>query len=322
MNKIDSYAAFLIEKIGLEVSQYSETSRLGLHGRHCVEARGVWEGVEYIGLGINQSLATALTIAVAEFVEHATVRAHRLDSSSGVAAHFEDSAAISNAQTELIERDAFMTHWLLHSRGRLIQPAEFEDFLQIPEFFLSANVAFSFFDVSTVNGTYSVVCVADGLRSSIQKFGLTVGLGCHSLLGTALEKAFYEAAVNATVQLTAAAQERLDLASFLAQSNWGPTDHLRLSNTESYAELLNSKWRPQAWQINSTAAPAFQTAKLTVPDFLGECPFVVYRADACGLLQKLFFGMPRIEDVNFARLRALGWVGNESELNLLPHVLG
>jgi YcaO cyclodehydratase, ATP-ad Mg2+-binding len=71
------------------------------------------DGKKYQGNGTSRDPDTALCKAVSESYERFCVKYYELASSNGCAAHYDQPTALINAKLELIERDAFLCHFIL-----------------------------------------------------------------------------------------------------------------------------------------------------------------------------------------------------------------
>ena len=138
---------------------------------------------EIQGIGIDFDEDIAFLKAFSEAVERAYCLKLQL-SGSAVAAHWSKEDAISNAKDELVERDAFLTKYLLGKVAKSILTNSLVDEINL---LLNGKAKIELFDISSVEGIYSYLVVG-----KIKTGGIVIGLGTSKDKNKAIQKAIFE----------------------------------------------------------------------------------------------------------------------------------
>lgn len=138
---------------------------------------------EVQGIGIDFDENIAFLKAFSEAIERAYCLKFQI-SGSAVAAHWSKEDAFSNAKDELIERDAFLTKYLLGKVAKSILTNSLVDEINL---LLNGKAKIELFDISSVEGIYSYLVVG-----KIKTGGIVVGLGTSKDKDEAIQKAIFE----------------------------------------------------------------------------------------------------------------------------------
>jgi thiazole/oxazole-forming peptide maturase SagD family component len=222
-----------------------------------------------------------------------------LTSSSGLAAHTDRRRAVEHALNELIERDAFMWHWVQGvSRERI-------DAASLPAALRSRLAALEpeGFEARLINVTLETRPVV--LCALLRDGGLFAGAACHADATLAAAKALSEALLLAT---TIGAD--LDPSSVQREEVRGPLDHARLHRQADMAAenrfLVSSTETIGIGEIGALPGSAADVVRpvgeLLIVDLgsVATDPFGVVRALVPGLVP-ISFGYDR-EPLGMARL--------------------
>lgn len=228
---------------------------------------------------------------------------------------------------ELIERDAFLYHYL-----NQLSPSELE--LQLPneksitkgiQFLRKNGFQVHLGQLNALAEEFVIVAVAEGTRSNLN-VGLSIGLGCDGKIESAIEKAFWECFRHAISLCNFRAQSVphiLDLNEFLKIQHPDPADHIALSLNPEYARSA-LEWLVPTSKDKFPQQPlpddSYHIQLLTPPHPFDKLPLSVAQATN-DKLQNLFFGIASPEIINNRRYPR----PNELPWNLLlnhPHPLG
>ncbi len=283
----------------------------------------------FLGTGRSRDPLVALEKACAEAVEHAVVQhaGSGWPSSSGVAVHYEVKRARDNAAHELIERDAFMCHFL----GRLpVEPWEGVErqlgaggasFRTLRERLRAEGVSVRLGRLSAPARAPVFVCVAFGTKHR-RAFGVSVGMGCKSTVSKAVEHAIGECLSVMLPALVGRQVRPLTVAQFARLKDPSIEAHERLAlHPASAAKTSRRLFSDPTWRCRRLPVPGrFAFTRLALPDAMKGCPLVAVRCtnDA---LQQLFFGHPGKDLVNVERVQAFRAAHRlaPTRLQLEPH---
>ncbi|NRA63466.1 MAG: YcaO-like family protein [Pseudobacteriovorax sp.] len=285
-------------KLGLKLTELNWTKgfKLKLYDFDC---KIKMLGKEFRGRGTDEVKELAIAKAVAESVERSYFFANRsnLRTTNGLSVHISKEAAAESSKNELIERHAFLSHYLTGAsifdlRHKLSN--DFPSFYRfIEDFEQHLNVKY-FFGFLLDSPIKVVICYATKLD---EEFGVIAGLGSEPCLVDAVQKSLIEA-TRIIVHHKNKPYPPLALKEFLKQNSPGPAEHLRVNlNPESHKFTID--------RFNLTASPVkvdFSYIKLQgYSNKIEGTPFFV-SAQSSPDLQGLFFGTPISEKVNNAIL--------------------
>jgi len=317
-SKVKEINAALLECPQILVSKAKDYSDAGLHWYH-FSTTDTASQKRVRGSGADFTDRMAILRAWGEFVERYSFSQYASRNrgeftSSGFASHVYPKLARENAVAELVERDVFLSCWLLN------KPA--------------ADLDLSLLQKQKRNKER---------LSELEKLGFQVRLGLYgSCLGFYIGIVFIYSQ-NQLVIATSAKRSIEDLATHLVQEAVITVSDLRSPEAPLPIEVLPEKAQPLdhlRYYLNTPAAP-FISKWLTAvqapqefPDFtyelLGDSGgnifaektgYVVFRA-ASQSCQNLWFGPTRPENINLKRLEQIA--GRSlclEELNHEPHPL-
>lgn len=269
------------------------------------------DGKLYEGRGLSRSKEDAISKSVVEAIE----RFYCFDNdiqSNGVAAHPIREIAYENAKLELIERDNFLIHYLMKSKGKLSKIdeslANYTDFLS----FHKVKIKFEMRDCSLGDEFVYFFWASKDRRNFI-------GLGCSHDPVAAQRKAIHEALTNLTAFLFNGYFPSFGLHDFSTIKYPTSKDQLYLSRHASF-----NWFKPLEENILTTAlTPEVQYKELTTShEIFKDIPLTVVQASSSDL-QNLYFGKTEEYNINFKRLNnILNKDIQFSDLNNLPHPIG
>jgi len=314
--------AWLIENAPLLNLQITELSWARAWGVPLfdLEASIEVDGRRFLGRGTAASEELAFVKAGAEAIERAFCGGHGIHS-VGVAAHTEESAAKRGAIKELLERDAFFSHFLTRtpfSPMGTTAPLR-EKFAGIFAAATAASISIRFFRARSTNQAV-VIALAEGAHA-VPAFGGVVGLGCEATETAATEAALLECARNIAAILFGEGRAALSLGEFGMIPDPSSQDRQRLALDPAYWREVRRLF-PESSREAAAPTPIPQesiTERLSAPyRALETCPVVVYRAQ--------YLNPIRLNERSPTTLKRLqDFVGHpitEAQLEALPHFLG
>ncbi len=283
-----------------------------------------FENESYTGRGTANSEELALTKAMAETIERTLIKFNKLDTSNGVAVHFDQELAKNSAKNELLERDSFFCHFLTHTPYSEIDskllPQQISDCLQK---LLLKNVTVKFYRMQTANGQPGIVCRSSGARYK-STFGSVVGLGSHAILENALYSAFYEC-VRSTIGYMYQNEQIKHQAKevFLSKQKHNILDHIHLSLDLNYAHSLDYMFQNESLLFSENLQNlSIEYQPLEMPELFRDVGLHAVIANNINL-QNLFFGKSELKNINLSRLeRFAGRALTQADINFTPHPLG
>lgn len=270
----------------------------------------------YYGRGSDENEEVAYCKALSEAIERSILEIYKLENSNGLAIHPDLNTAISNAQDELIERDAFFCHYFLNRGFFEIEISsskiKFENF--------NSLFKVSFYELCKSDNSIGVVCSLNG-KGVAKPFGNIMGTAYGYDLNGVAEKALIEALrmfvffYKSTNSISMSEHEFCNLKSFSF------SHHGKLAIDLDYSEKLEHLFKHEQMSINSSySKEIFKNTILNSALFpIPEVPlfFVKSRSD---FLQDIFTGLTVKEEINWNRLNQLGnGIMNMSNINLTPH---
>ncbi len=267
------------------------------------------------GRGIDSDETKSLTAACAEVVERATLYHKKACgkswTSSGIAAHLNFDEAKERAMAELIERDAFLSHYLT-----------FSSFIEIetPSSLFRTKAALRLDGIDLHLGKlqspsnwHTTVAACFGTNAA-KPFGM--------FIGAATKRSQDESIIKATNEVIAF------VSGFLRDSNRrtaeeafdGPLYHYKFSSEQLNISLMHHFFSKTDKDLYHLDLSQIVTKRLDLhPSFIG-CPVTVVRATSPDA-QQLFFGETKPEHINFKRLsQFLGKEVRWEDVNKTTHV--
>lgn len=169
--------------------QWAIPARLGAFS---VQLVSIGQGHEKrTGFGVDKSFQLAAKKACMEAIEIASLNAAalKLGSRTGVAAHVSRDQAEYAAFQELVERDAFLFHWLSETPGRQINPSQIQEFLFFKEYCKKRGEELFVIELESKVDSVKVALVAS---KSSQFLCWQLGLGAGEDIISASSKALRE----------------------------------------------------------------------------------------------------------------------------------
>lgn len=285
------------------------------------------EGRSFFGLGGADNKDAAVTKAVAEAIERYTVAEHRLDTTNGVALHVDYSRAAAFATLELLERDAFLCHYLTNTPYTTLDGAQFlgENAARVVYHLQKSGLQINFGVLrAAVPEIKVVLCCINGLNWS-RPFGLIYGMGSSPHIDESCRKSWEECARGLSGIVAGARFQAMDIDEFLRLRRATPVDHMRLAWDLDYARRVTKVFHAVDGHYPSQRFEDPQITHRVLEIKHGQFsmfPGFVVQAQS-PRAQKLFFGANSNEPlINFERLSAFaGRPIKKSDLTALPHPL-
>ncbi|MBI2519943.1 MAG: YcaO-like family protein [Bdellovibrio sp.] len=276
------------------------------------------DGQIFTGRGIAGDEDTAFLKALSEMVERVYCFYHKIGS-NGVAAHPDRDQAILNAKKELIERDAVLCHTLTNTPFFHFLAHDLKEYHFIMDHLSTKGVSLKLAQAhSSVPDLSVVICTTSGEGIPGQLFGF----GCDHDLQRASLKAIFECMLNSVAILEGHDKlPPLRMTEFLEMKVHGPDEHKRVHFTE------------KLFCFNTGSTCLLPRPGLTIDDIsthellspmtlFDSIPLTVMKAQS-GALQKMFYGPPKIENVNINRLTNFaGRTLTISDLVSITHPIG
>lgn len=280
----------------------------------------------YDGRGMSASSEVALTKAIVESIERTAVEFNNLNSSNGLAAHFNFELAKENALCELIERDLFLCNFLTPTSGvkKLLPEMLFPEISKCMAVLESKNVNLVFFEIGNVCERRVVIAIANGFKCE-KPFGCVVGLGSHNKILNAISSAFAEV-VRTTVTYIEGEQcdhWEKDEQDFFKSNNFSILEHKNLALSEQYANWLWDYYQEKEQYpivANNFRMNDFNFESLKLATDFKDLGIEVVRVKS-NLLQDLFFGKTTYEKINLDRLNNYINGNSSKKINFRTHPL-
>jgi hypothetical protein len=320
LEKIDQWILENSETLDLNVKLFENTT-LESFGIFDLETSIRIGERTYFGRGTAFERELALKKACSEAIERFFLSKNRYTTSNGIAVHQSYELAAKAAQSELIERDLFMCHFLTSTP---FSPVEIQnDFLLRVKRSLSLHGAhITFYSMGSLNGIEGILCAIDGLSAS-EPFGYILGSSAGNSTNL-WQSAFLEAFRN-FAHLDK--NRSLSLESFLEKEKGegvGFIDHGLLALDIGYASKLKEIYFNESF-VAQRSEKSEQKVFIRLEEiekketiFEGS-PLIVTRATSSEL-QNLFVGTTDISNVNRSRLEKFSELRNKKlSLSMLPH---
>lgn len=283
----------------------------------------------YVGRGTDHDEDLAFTKAAVEALERAACKTIEFRE-GGFAGHRNEQLAEESAKLELIERDAFLCHYLTMTPfipvlNRKIK-LPYINFQDIITKLSKDNIKISLFSMNSINDTNAYLCIADGVNFATP-FGIIIGLGCAMEKKIAMEVAIIECLSNTVCCLDNKFAHPLSLKEFNSTPNPSPKHHAALGqNTDSSRHFLPLIGRTEISLKNNGLELSIESfiSETHKPSFrgIGETP-VYFSNVTSNCLQTQFTGAVTNHKVNLKRLSQ--FLGRDiifEEINHYPHPIG
>lgn len=272
----------------------------------------------FIGRGVDSNMDIAFSKACVEAMERAVCFEHNLRS-SGVAGHFDRDLAKENAKNELIERDAFLCHYLSKYPFELFKPIQNEsiDYDNIINRLAKSGIEIKFLKTTSANLKISL-CLA-----VLDNGGAIIGLAASEAVQQATEKSFFECLINTVSYLDGNSTDAISSEDFKKINNPSPYDHFRLNlskGSSSRFDYVLSDFEEILMNCNSININYRELKSKN--SLISSSPIVFMKAESVNL-QSIFYGITKEDHVNLKRLQ--GFTGREltfEEIEKRIHPLG
>lgn len=312
-------------RLNLQVTEFSWPREWRIPALNDMEVTIEIDGRAFVGRGTAHGEDLAVTKAGAEAIERAYCAGHGIHT-IGVAVHTSEALARKNSVSELIERDAFFSHF--YTKTPFVPSLEEnatlrKNYLGIFEAAESRGITIRFFQTRDSHQPV-FLCVASGLAAS-PAWGGTVGLGSDEYEARAAEAAFLECARNIAAIIHENARHPLTTDAFAAIPDPSSVDRQRLALNGDYWKRVLHLFPENAadapgGERPTTDASSWATERLPCPfRALEDAPLFVCRT-------RIDAPLYRAQDRSPTTLRRLeaftGSALRQDRLETLPHFLG
>lgn len=274
----------------------------------------------FYGRGTDLNEEVALKKAISEAIERIFLINSDLKNSNGIAAHPDLRHSQINSMNELVERDLFLSHFLTNTPFNKLSSTCLKNLSEAFSFVETNKHDVSLFATKKSNYGETIVCVISGRND----FGCIIGLSLNSgNLHEAIEKSFIEAFrqyfyLLSNNKLT----DNISLEDFLELSVITIKDHGKLALDCTYYNSISDLFSSSSDLSNTFYEPHdFNFLQLKTTDSeLNKIPIYVNAClnDQC---QKLFVGVPLIENISLKGISTFLNKDFDLKLNLKPHPL-
>ena len=181
------------QALNLKVEKLTWTEKW-LPGYNHVHVEISLDGMMANGSGIDRVGDTAFIKAGVEAVERIICLQNKI-SSNGVAGHIDDALAKQNAKYELLERDAFLSHYLTRTPLIDIELGKNALYQKIVEK-LTFGVDFQVFAMKTPEDYFGHFCLCTPAEDVPAEFSSIIGLGFSDERDKSLSKSMLECYPN------------------------------------------------------------------------------------------------------------------------------
>ena len=229
------------EKIGFT----HESHKLG---DNILSSVGMKLGEKFIfGRYISNDAVKSMGIAIAETLERVAMVANGIETSNGLAAHFDIALAKENAKRELLERDAFL--WAVHWKMRLNEISSHPGFYELP--LRDQNLKGALYITTSDKPVYALA-VGNTYREVVEK--------------TFLDSIAFKKHIDDTNL------EPMTLKEFMEVKHYSVLNHAQLSFSNEFKAALD-KWPREGNELKSRRPlrEDFSYRELNLPiDFQGS----------------------------------------------------
>lgn len=266
----------------------------------------------YKGRGTDKNEKTAYLKAFSECIERVACSHYKLNSTNGLAAHTIFEEAKINARNELIERDAFMCHYLLMSK---LKPLS----LQISGVNSFSGINIKLYEMYRSTLGVGVLALAYG-ASKVPRFGLISGTSFQNNEAGAVKHALIEVARNLDDIIESHTVNDISLEDFNNLNNYSFNNHGELSRNLAYAQLFENSLNSNLLEIKLDYLKTdFRYEEIDITFIKKNLPLKLARAHNFKL-QNIFSGPTIHEKINLQRLSQIsGKKITFDKVNPLPH---
>lgn len=271
------------------------------------------EGKKFKGRGSDKDETVAYLKAFSECIERIATFHYKLDTTNGLAAHYNIENAKVNAFNELIERDSFMCHFLLRSNfNRLSYESRFK---QLDK----TGIKIEYFEMCRTDSIVAILVLATGSSAS-PAFGLLSGTACDKTENKAIAHAEIEMLRNLDHILECQKVDDITIENFNQIEYAELDDHGKLSKNVKYAKEYASGLKREPIDLSTTyCKDDFQFEEIDLRFIANDIPIKLVRS-LNPKLQGLFTGPTREDKLNLSRLSYISKTEiSMSVINRLPH---
>lgn len=225
------------EKLGLKYSQFGWTQGLDVE-LHDVQCSFNFCGKLFLGRGTDESENVAIVKATAEVLERYFLdQLSVAETSNGVAVHTVQRFAELNATFELLERDAFLCHFLTKTPFSSVELSGIQEsklFKSILKILEAHGAEVKFGQMNTDSRFKGIVCAIFGTHSA-SGFGMTLGTSVRATLHESVMSSLIESARSAINYLSLNKEEVTAICRRESRHFIRPEDHLLLGLDPAYA---------------------------------------------------------------------------------------
>ncbi len=305
MEPIDFWILENSEKINLKITEYlwpadfyPELSDLS--------AEISIENKTFIGRGSDLDINTATRKAVVEAIERACAFFDGKRNSNGVAAHPIKDLAKKNATFELIERDAFLCHFLTSTPFEKVLESDL-NFTSSEKNLIQKISAFGvkFHHLYLINEKNCVgtITIAIGMDCKVP-WGICFGMSVKEDLQESLNKSLMECIRHVIPLLKTSAIETISEGDFSFLKEIAVENHFKLGLDLNYGDWFIKTFIGNASLNKLVTSTPFDIKFVDLTGILKKFDIpiscVVSTSDS---LQPLFFGSTKDEFINFDRLK-------------------
>lgn len=289
----------------------------------------IWlAGKRFVGRGVHSNESIALEKAIGESFERSLgTLVPGVSDFGGIAVHTDLRCAIEAAQLELIERDAFFSHFLTSTpfiySNDLADSALGERLMYVGQ---GLGITVKDYSLCAPEGYFVSAVLLFGTCSTRIPFGVRVGLGCsHQSQKMALEKAIYEVLPMFSMVALGGDFKTMEADELLSQENPQPEHHrmwaLNCLSVDSMAGCTSVSY--DSLMADPLDLSLIATEQLSTPrDWPSILPLVAVGARH-PIAVKNYFGGNQVVTSFKQRLEQFsGQPFEELAKPLLPHPLG
>lgn len=284
---------------------------------------------DWYGQGWGRSKYESIIKAVAEIFERELMVRNHIQISNGCAVHSTIEKAKENAIYELIERDAFLCHFLTET--------PFEPFRQsvtvfnVPLSRLIKNLKKKHIDIKVYKMRPAVSCAAIFIfvqcRKGPQKSGFQFGTACSSSYELAIEHALVEALRSVAHYNSQIKNEQVNVANFESKKLKAIPEikkHALIRLDQEYTNYFKKVFLKKPNLKEKVGAPILKFDQIKVKKLenkfsdLKDFPLVFVHAKS-SRLQPLYFGGGNPEKINLKRLKIFSSNSDFQFPNSKPH---
>jgi hypothetical protein len=309
MKVFDEVLAWLRDnstKIG-SVIELDEWFSESLPGFYRARMRFQWKEFSLDAQGIGTSEQEAIVKCLAEYFERIVVRETKASSSNGFAAHINSEEARRRSLDELLERDAFFSHYLTRTPFEAVDYSAIHGDLHPSILQLFKRVQAKGFDLrfgmmTCLSGRIGIIAAASNIRSE-PKFGVVFSTACGDSRTVVLNKVGIELAGNLAWLLGLESIEAMSNTDFVKLTKFRAIDHRRLGFHLDQRQWFETMFLPKDVETQPALSQELNVEFVhhKIPENFDSPPFFIVQAK-CPSVQRHFFGLTTEDKVNIPRL--------------------